>query len=77
MPRAAPDEAESGGGILVAAIQAAMMLGAAAGGLLFNASGAPATFIGSGVALLAAVLIIATALRPAAEDPPVADVIAG
>ena len=75
--RAAPDEAESGGGILVAAIQAAMMLGAAAGGLLFNAGGASTTFIGSGVALLAAVLIVATALRPVAEPPSVADAIAG
>lgn len=64
--RAAPDEAESGGGILVAAIQAAMMLGAAAGGVLFSAGGSVAPFIGSGVTLLAAVVIVSTALKPAA-----------
>lgn len=66
--RAAPDEAESGGSILVAAIQAAMMLGAATGGVLFNAGGAVATFTGSGVTLLAAVVIVSTALKPAAPS---------
>lgn len=66
--RAAPDEAESSGGILVAAIQAAMMLGAAAGGVLFNAGGAVAPFIGSGVTLLAAVVIVSIALKPAASS---------
>jgi predicted MFS family arabinose efflux permease len=62
--QAAPDEAESGGGILVAAIQAAMTLGAAGGGLLFNLGGPLATFSGSGGALAAAIVIIVCALRP-------------
>src|SRR5690606_18508978 len=40
LTRVVPDEAESGGGLIVAAVQLAITTGAAAGGVLFDASGA-------------------------------------
>jgi predicted MFS family arabinose efflux permease len=48
---AVKDEAEAGGGLMVAAIQLAIMLGAAFGGLLLDHYSIAATFIG-GTALL-------------------------
>ena len=36
LTKAVPDEAESGGGLLVMAIQIAMTLGAAVGGVIFD-----------------------------------------
>jgi len=45
-------EAEPGGGLMVAVIQAAITMGAAAGGLLFDAGGHQATFILAAVLLL-------------------------
>ena len=56
------DAPESGGGLIVAAIQLAIMLGATLGGVLFDMSGYQATFgmsaavlvLAAGVALLAA-----------------------
>ncbi|WP_158814129.1 MFS transporter [Methylocapsa sp. S129] len=66
--RTVPDEAESAGGLFVAAIQFAIAIGAAAGGLLFDASGARGVFGAAGVVLLAATLIILAGVgsRPAA-----------
>jgi predicted MFS family arabinose efflux permease len=54
-----PDDAEAGGGLMVAAIQLAITLGGSAGGLLFDASGYQATF------LLAAALLCGSALAGA------------
>lgn len=54
LARALPDEAESGGGLMVAIIQLAITLGAVLGGLLFDASGYQATFALSAFLLLAA-----------------------
>jgi predicted MFS family arabinose efflux permease len=55
-----PEDAEAAGGLMVAAIQLAITLGASAGGLLFDAGGYRATFafaaailLGSGVAAFA------------------------
>jgi len=58
-----PDEAESGGGLLVAAIQIAMTLGAAVGGFIFDASGIAVVFATSAAILLAATVVALVGLR--------------
>jgi DHA1 family purine ribonucleoside efflux pump-like MFS transporter len=62
--RTVPDEAESGGGLIVAAVQLAITLGAAVGGVVFDATGAKGVFVGSGIVLLVAAAAIATKLHP-------------
>jgi predicted MFS family arabinose efflux permease len=57
---AVPDEAETGGGLMVAAIQLAIATGAALGGLVFDASGARGVFAIGGAVLILATLMIAT-----------------
>ena len=52
------DEPESGGGLMVAAIQLSIMLGAALGGLLLDHISVAATFIGGTVILVLASLIV-------------------
>jgi predicted MFS family arabinose efflux permease len=52
-----PNDAEAGGGLLVAVLQLAITLGAAGGGLLYDAGGYRATFLTS-----AAVLLLRTSL---------------
>lgn len=66
--RTMPDDAESGGGLLVAAVQLAITLGAAAGGVIFTLGGIKPVFLVSGLILLFAALTIFTALRPQAES---------
>jgi predicted MFS family arabinose efflux permease len=64
-----PQDAEAGGGLMVAVVQLAIMLGATLGGLLYDASGYRATFYRSaGLLIVAAVLAVlaARAARPAA-----------
>jgi predicted MFS family arabinose efflux permease len=61
LSRTLPDDAEAGGGLMVAVIQLAITLGAAGGGFLFDAIGFQATFLASaallgGSALLGVVL---------------------
>jgi DHA1 family purine ribonucleoside efflux pump-like MFS transporter len=58
-----PDEAESGGGLIVAAVQFAITLGAAAGGLVFDRAGASGVFVGAGAVLLVAAAMIFVSLR--------------
>ena len=41
LTRTVPDEAESAGGLLVAAVQLAIMVGAAGGGAIYDIKGAP------------------------------------
>lgn len=53
-----PRDAEAGGGLMVAVVQLAIMLGATLGGLLFDASGYRATFYLSSSLLVAAVLAV-------------------
>jgi len=54
-----PQDAEAGGGLMVAVIQLAIMLGATLGGLLFDASGYRATFhLSAGLLIAAAVLAL-------------------
>lgn len=61
LSRTLPDDAEAGGGLMVAAIQLAITLGAAAGGLLFDAGGYRATFGASALILLAAAAVSSVA----------------
>ncbi|WP_119392825.1 MFS transporter [Taklimakanibacter lacteus] len=56
--RTVPDEAETGGGLIVAAVQLAIALGAAVGGAIFDVTGAAGVFATGGFVLLAAALLI-------------------
>jgi predicted MFS family arabinose efflux permease len=57
LSRTLPDDAEAGGGLMVAVIQLAITLGAAGGGLLFDAAGHRATFLASAILLGASALL--------------------
>lgn len=61
--QAVPDEAESAGGLMGAAVQLAITLGAAIGGILFDAKGIPAAFTVAAIILAAAALLIAGRVR--------------
>lgn len=63
LTRTVPDEAESAGGLMVAAIQLAIATGAAMGGVIFDLRGALGVFTASGVVLLVAALMIAMLIR--------------
>jgi predicted MFS family arabinose efflux permease len=52
-----PDDAEAGGGLMVAVIQLAIALGATLGGVLFDASGYRITFVAAAAALCASSLV--------------------
>jgi predicted MFS family arabinose efflux permease len=56
LSRVLPDDAEAAGGLMVAVIQMAIALGAAGGGLLYDASGYRSTFTISAVALCGSAL---------------------
>jgi len=58
-----PQDAEAGGGLMVAVVQLAIMLGATLGGLLFDASGYRATFHLSACLLVAAAVLAVLAGR--------------
>ena len=66
MTRTVPDEAESGGGLLVATIQLAIAAGAAVGGAIVDASGVTTVFILGGIVSVAAVGVVLAVVRPAA-----------
>jgi predicted MFS family arabinose efflux permease len=51
LSRTLPRDAEAGGGLMVAAIQLAITVGASLGGVLFDRSGYPSTFVVSAVLL--------------------------
>ncbi|MFC4456664.1 MFS transporter [Deinococcus sonorensis] len=57
MSRVLHDDAEAGGGLMVAVIQLAITLGATAGGLLYDRSGYQSTFVFSAAALCASALL--------------------
>jgi predicted MFS family arabinose efflux permease len=63
MSKVLPDEAEAGGGLMVAVIQLAITLGASIGGLLFDGSGYRATFGASAIILGASALTAALASK--------------
>ena len=68
MSRVLPDDAEAGGGLMVAVIQLAITVGASIGGLLVDTSGYPAAF-GASAAILcgSAVLAYVSARRADVE----------
>jgi predicted MFS family arabinose efflux permease len=55
--KALPNEAEAGGGLMVAVIQLAITLGASLGGMLFDGWGYQATFLASAALLIASALV--------------------
>jgi predicted MFS family arabinose efflux permease len=61
-------EPESGGGLMVAAIQLAIMLGAAFGGFLLAHISVAAVFVGGAVLLILASAAAAPALRPSHHE---------
>jgi len=63
--RTVPDEAESGGGLLVAGFQLAIATGSGVGGLLFDASGALGVFTIAGMLLVGASIIVTLGLHTA------------
>ncbi|GHB05290.1 MFS transporter [Modicisalibacter luteus] len=75
LSRTVPDEAESAGGLLVAAIQLAIATGAAVGGMIVDISGVTWVFIASGGMLLLAALVIVTGVQ--AREASGADLSAG
>ena len=60
-----PDDAEAGGGLQIAAIQLAITLGAAGGGLLYDSAGHRATFAASGAILCGSALFAYLGARSA------------
>jgi predicted MFS family arabinose efflux permease len=68
LTRMVPDEAETGGGLIVAAVQLAIAAGAAAGGVIFDARGATGVFTAGGLVLLLATVIVLAAVQPKAIE---------
>ena len=58
LARAVPDETESGGGLIVAAVQLAITFGAAGGGAIYALAGVAGVFATGGVLMLATSAII-------------------
>ncbi len=61
--RVLPDEAEAGGGLMVAVIQLAITLGASFGGILFDGWGYQAAFLASAALLISSAVIAVFASR--------------
>ena len=64
-----PDDAEAGGGLLVAVIQLAIACGATTGGILYDASGYRNTFAVSAAALVLSALLAGLAWRAGRREP--------
>ena len=62
-----PDDAEAGGGLMVAVVQLAIALGATAGGLIYDMSGYGSTFAASGVVLCGSALLASLGRRMVAR----------
>jgi predicted MFS family arabinose efflux permease len=61
LARSLPDDADAGGGLMVAVVQLSIALGSTVGGLLFDHVGHQATFaFSAGLLLIAAALVFAT-----------------
>ena len=63
--RSVPDQAETAGGMVVAAVQSSIAAGAALGGLLFGISGVTGVFITAGCIMFIATLVIGLKVRVA------------
>jgi predicted MFS family arabinose efflux permease len=61
--RAVPDQAETAGGMVVAAVQSSIAAGAALGGMMFRFGGVTGVFVIAGVVMLLAALVIALKVR--------------
>lgn len=61
--RTLPDEAESAGGMVVAAVQSSIAAGAAIGGLIYGLNGVTGVFITAACIMLTAALVIAFRVR--------------
>ncbi|MBY5496022.1 MFS transporter (plasmid) [Rhizobium leguminosarum] len=66
--RTLPNDAEAGGGLMVAVVQLAITFGAVVGGILFDTTGYQATFGASTVLLLIAAVLTALTARSARTD---------
>ena len=67
LARTLPKDAEAGGGLMVAVVQLAIMLGATCGGLLFDGIGYQATFGASALVLVIAAILAFATMRLARE----------
>lgn len=68
--RTLPNDAEAGGGLMVAVVQLSIALGSTVGGLLFDRSGYQSTFaFSAGLLLLGALLVFLTARADRAQLP--------
>lgn len=61
--RAVPDQAETAGGMVVAAVQSSIAIGAALGGVIFGLSGITGVFFVAGSVMFLAALVIGTKVR--------------
>ena len=61
--RTLPEDAEAGGGLMVAVIQLSIALGSTAGGVVFDTFGWQSTFALSSILLLSAVILTFTTSR--------------
>jgi len=68
LSRTLPEDAEAGGGLMVAIVQLAIAAGATVGGLLFDLSGYRATFETSAAVLAMAAVLTVLAARSAARE---------
>ncbi|MBD9391037.1 MFS transporter [Acidovorax sp. ACV01] len=66
--RSMPEDAEAGGGLMVAVVQLAIGLGSTVGGLLFDSSGYQSTFAVSAALLLLAALLVFLTWRTSMAD---------
>lgn len=69
LARTLPNDAEAGGGLMVAVIQSAITLGAAGGGLVFDSLGLRSTFLGGAALLFGSALIAAIGLGEPSSIP--------
>ena len=67
LARTLPQDAEAGGGLMVAVVQLAITLGATCGGILFDGIGYQATFAASAFVLAAAALLAFVTMRLARQ----------
>ncbi|MFD1910756.1 MFS transporter [Halodurantibacterium flavum] len=67
--RAIADEAESGGGLLVASISFAIAAGAAIGGVILDLVGIQSVFIVNGIVLVLAAIVVATGVGASRTAP--------
>jgi predicted MFS family arabinose efflux permease len=68
MTKVLPDDAEAGGGLMVAVIQLAIALGATAGGFIYDMRGYQSTFVFSAVVLCTSALAAVVGWRAGRQN---------